>query len=279
MKKLIVTLLAMTLALASAYAQDMAKATETAKLANEALVNGDYDTAYTGFKEALSLASACGEEGEELVATCQNVLPSIVNAMARKAIRSKDYDMALSLLDQAVSLATEYGVDEEAVKAKELIPQAKMSKANDYLNDKKFAEAAALYREILEADATNGVVALRLGMALQSGGDLAGAEEAYKLAAENGQDVAANRQLGTMYLKKAASALKGKNYKEALVTAVKSAEVCATANAYKIAGTAANALGRKSEAIEYLSKYLEMSPSAGDAAQIQAAIDQLKTQK
>ena len=43
-----------------------------------------------------------------------------------------------------------------------------------------------------------------------------------------------------------------------------------------IAGTAANSLSKKAEAIEYLGKYLEASPNASDAAQIKAVIDALK---
>ena len=74
MKKIILTLAAVVLSAGLISAQDMSQATETAQTANEALVAKDYAKALEGFKQALSIAQACGEEGEELVGTCKTVI-------------------------------------------------------------------------------------------------------------------------------------------------------------------------------------------------------------
>jgi tetratricopeptide (TPR) repeat protein len=120
------------------------------------------------------------------------------------------------------------------------------------------------------------MAALRLGMALSQLGNSEAAITALKAAAANGQEANANKQLGSVLLKEASNFLRDKDYQKAFDAAVESAGYAESANAFKIAGTAANSLSKKAEAIEYLGKYLELSPDASDAAQIKAVIDALK---
>ena len=112
MKKIILTLAAVILSAGLISAQDMAQATETAQNANEALVAKDYAKALEGFKQALTLAQACGEEGEELVGTCKSVIPSIVLTIAKNVIKESKYDEGVAQLEEAIKVAEEYGNDE-----------------------------------------------------------------------------------------------------------------------------------------------------------------------
>ena len=98
------------------------------------------------------------------------------------------------------------------------------------------------------------------------------AEAAYLVAAQNGQEKNAYKQLSNLFVKKAAAVLKTKNYAEAIEFALKSNEYLENATAMKVAGTAASALQKNEEAIQYLEKYLELSPNAKDAAQMKYTI-------
>ena len=76
--------------------------------------------------------------------------------------------------------------------------------------------------------------------------------------------------------REAASKLKAKDFKGAVTAALKSNEYLESATAYKIAGTASNALKDIPAAEKYLSKYLELAPDAKDAEQIKAAVAALR---
>ena len=277
MKKIFVTLAALVLVAGAAFAQNMAEATEVAKIANEALAAEDYDTALNGFKEALAKAEACGEEGAELVATCKSIIPGIINASAKKDLKEKNYDGAVAKLQEAIAAANEYGTEDIAEKAAALIPQAYLSQGSDLLKAKDFAGSAAALKKALEIDPTNGSAALYLGMALASSGDVAGATEAYKTAAANGQEKSASKQLGNLYLKLASGALKNKDYKGAMEQAVEATKYAPdNATAYKIAGTAAAQQKQYKDAAKFFEEYLKADPTAKDAETINANIEAFK---
>ena len=272
MKKIILTLAAVILSAGLISAQDMAKATETAQTANEALVAKDYAKALEGFKEALTLAQACGEEGEELVGTCKSVIPSIVLTLAKNAIKDAKYDEGIAQLDEAIKVAEEYENDDVIGEAATLIPQVKKQKALALYNDKDYAAAAEAYKDILSADPEDGASALRLALALTNLDDKDGAIAAFKQAAEHGQAANANRQLANIYLKDAQQLLKDKKYKEAMAACEESNTFSESANAYKLLASAAAQLKDNSKAISSYEKYLELSPNASDAAGINTTI-------
>ena len=280
MKKIILTLAIIALSAGAAFAQDMSKATETAKVANEALQTGDKDIALQGFKEALSLAQACGDEGADLVATCKSVIPGIMVSKAKEQLKAGSIDDAIALLNESVSVAKEYEAADAEQDALQLIPQAYLQQGNNLLQAKDAAGAVAAYTKSVEADpdgtATKGMASLRLGMALAGTGKADEAIAAFEQASAQGQDKLATKQLSTLFLKKASASLKGKDLQGAIDAALKSTEYLESANAYKIAGTASNSLGNKADAVKYLSKYLELAPTAADAAQIKAAVEALK---
>lgn len=278
MKKFLVSIAALFAAAAMMSAQSMADATETAKLANESLGAGNYETALAGFQEALKMAEACGEEGLELVATCKDIIPKTVNAIAKQLLQEDKLDEAIAKLGETVAIAKEYGDDETAEKAEALIPQVYMKKAGNLLNAKDFAAAAETYAKVLELQPANGVAALRYGQCLENSGNGEEAVEAYKLAAANGQEKNANSQLGKFYLKRSVDALKSKKYADAVKDANASFELINNPQALQVAGQASQLSGKNAEAIKYFEQYLEAAPNAKNAGQIAYTIGALYQQ-
>ena len=278
MKKIFVSLAALFAAAAMMSAQSMADATETAKLANESLSAGEYQTALEGFKEALKMAEACGEDGLELVATCKDIIPKTLNAIAKDLLKDKNYDEALAKFAETVSVAREYGDDETAAKAEELIPQIYMQKGGSMLNAKDFAGAAEAYKKAVELDPDNGIARLRLGMALDGADRDDEAVEAYKAAAAAGQEKNANAQLGKLYLRRSVAGLKAKKYVDAVKDAVTSHEYVANPQALQVAGQASQLSGKNADAIKYFEQYLEAAPNAKNAGQIAYTVGALYQQ-
>ncbi len=278
MKKIFVSLAALFAAAAMMSAQSMADATETAKLANESLSAGEYQTALEGFKEALKMAEACGEDGLELVATCKDIIPKTLNAIAKDLLKDKNYDEALAKFAETVSVAREYGDDETAAKAEELIPQVYMQKGGSLLNAKDFAGAAEAYKKAVELDPDNGIARLRLGMALDGADRDDEAVEAYKAAAAAGQEKNANAQLGKLYLRRSVAGLKAKKYADAVKDAVTSHEYVANPQALQVAGQASQLSGKNADAIKYFEQYLEAAPNAKNAGQIAYTVGALYQQ-
>ena len=278
MKKIFVSLAALFAAAAMMSAQSMADATETAKLANESLSAGEYQTALEGFKEALKMAEACGEDGLELVATCKDIIPKTLNAIAKDLLKDKNYDEALAKFAETVAVAREYGDDETAAKAEELIPQVYMQKGGSMLNAKDFAGAAEAYKKAVELDPDNGIARLRLGMALDGADRDDEAVEAYKAAAAAGQEKNANAQLGKLYLRRSVAGLKAKKYADAVKDAVTSHEYVANPQALQVAGQASQLSGKNADAIKYFEQYLEAAPNAKNAGQIAYTVGALYQQ-
>ena len=268
MKKIFASIVLAALALGSMSAQDLAQITELYNTGAEALSSGDKPTALKAFEQAFEQATALGDEGKEVADNCKAVIPDLYLSIAKDLAKSSDYDGAVAGLKTAIEVAQKYadaGVEEQA---KTLIPQIIMQKGGALLNAKKYAEAAAAYKEVVDADPTNGTAALRLGMALNAAGKADEAKAALEQAAANGQEKAANKQLGNISLKEAAAALKAKKYADAVTAAVKSSEYVESPQAFQIAGQASQLAGKNNDAIKYFEKYLELSPNAKNATQI-----------
>jgi tetratricopeptide (TPR) repeat protein len=278
MKKLLVSIAALFAAAAMLSAQSMAEATETAQLANESLGAGNYETALAGFQEALKMAEACGDEGLELVATCKDIIPKTMNAIAKQLLQDDKLDEAIAKLGETVAVANEYGDEETAEKAQNLIPQVYMKKGGGQLNAKEFEAAAETYAKVLELQPANGVAALRYGMALENANKDAEAIEAYKLAAANGQEKNANSQLSKFYLKRSVENLKAKKYADAVNDANASFELVSNPQALQVAGQASQLGGKNTEAIKYFEQYLEAAPNAKNAGQIAYTVGALYQQ-
>ena len=244
------TMIALSVCVAAG-AQDLTQAGELYNSAAEALNSGNNAVALEGFQKALSMAEALGEEGAALATDCKNIIPKILLQLGKEAANAKDMDKAVELLGQAEKLASEYGMPEVANDAKELVPQIYMADANALLNEKKFAEAAAMYQKCVELNGENGVAWLRLGMCKANSGDTNGAVEAFAKASEFGQKAAADQQLGNIYLKAAVAAYKAKDQAATLENVLKANEYGNTkANIY--GGMAAFNLKKYDQAISLL---------------------------
>lgn len=279
MKKLILMAVAIVFGTAVMSAQDMSKATETYNAGAEALQIGSNETALKKFEEALALAEACGAEGADIVSNCKTIIPQIQLSVAKDLYNAKDFAAALAQVDVAIAAAEKYENADVAAEAKELKPQIWMQEGNAALNKKEFAVAVEKYQLVAAADTANGQAFLRLGQALNASGKVAEAEAAFTSAAAKGQQKAANKQLSNMYVKLASADLKAKKYDGAIANALKANEFESNATAMKIAGTAASSAKKTDLAIEYLKKYLELSPKAKDANQMYYTIGALAQTK
>lgn len=278
MKKIIATIAAICLAAGFAGAQDLAAVTELFNNAANALNDGEKTAAFDQFNNVLKLADALGEEGNEIVGNCKSVLPKIVVSIAKDLVKDSDYDGAVAKLNEAIELAKNYNAEEALADAEELLPQVLKQKGADLLKDKDYAGAAELFKSILAENPSDANSALRLGQALNALGKSDEAIAAFETAAANGQDAVASKQIGNIYLKKAAAALKAKNYADAVADAVKTTEYGDNAQAWQIAGQASQLAGKNADAIKYFEKYLEVSPDAKNAGQIAYTIGALYQQ-
>ena len=255
-----------------AAAQDINSVTETYNNGAMELEMGNKEAALGYFQAALTAAEALGEEGTQIVENCKSTIPVLMESIAKDFIKAEQYDAAIDMLNKTIEVSNTLGNAAQADECKTLIYQTLMAKGNGLINSKDFAGAIEVYNQIMAADPTNAMASLRLGMAYGATGNTEAAEAAYLVAAQNGQEKNAYKQLSNLFVKKAAAVLKGKNYNDALTFALKSAEYLQNATAMKVAGTAASALKKNEEAIQYLEKYLELSPNAKDAAQMKYTI-------
>lgn len=268
MRKIIATIAAIALATGFAAAQDLASVTELFNTAATSLNDGNKSAALEQFNNALTQATALGEEGNEIVANCKDILPKIVVSIAKDLVKDSELDGAIGKLGEAIELAKNYNAAEALADAQELLPQVKKQKGANLLKDKDYAGAAEVFKGIVAEDPTDGVSSLRLGQALNALGQADEAIAAFEAAAANGQEANANKQIGNVYLKKAAAALKAKKYADAVDAAVKTTEYADNAQAWQIAGQASQLAGKSNDAIKYFEKYLEASPNAKNAGQI-----------
>ena len=263
---------AVVMAAGIASAQDINSVTETYNNGAMELEMGNKEAALGYFQAALTAAEALGEEGMQIADNCKSTIPVLMESIAKDYIKAQMYDAAIEQLNKTIEVCNTLGNAAQADECKTLIYQTLMAKGNDLINAKDYAAAIEVYNQIMAADPTNAMASLRLGMAYGATGNTEAAEAAYLVAAQNGQEKNAYKQLSNLFVKKAAAVLKTKNYEEAIEFALKSNEYLENATAMKVAGTAASALQKNEDAIVYLEKYLELSPNAKDAAQMKYTI-------
>lgn len=268
MKKIVMLFAAAAMTVSVAFAQDINAVTEMYNNGAMELEMGNKESALNYFQSAITEAEALGEAGVEIIANCQMMIPAVMISLANDFIEADNLDAAMEWLAKAEEAANTYGDTDNAAKANEKKEQVLMKKAAELLKAKDYANAIVVYEQIMAADPTNGRAALQMGQAYNASGDQVKAEEAFNIAAANGQEKQAFKQLSNLYVKKASASLKAKNTQEAYDFAIKSNEYLENANAYKIAGQCAMALGKAAEGLPLLEKYLELSPNAKDANQM-----------
>lgn len=271
-----------------AFAQDLQKATELAQKANDSLANGNASEALTDFTAALENAIACTEEGAaELVASCRTGIAVANTNLANRLIEDGQLEDAISKLATALEYAKAAENEETITKIETKTTQLHLAiannKGNEARKEKDPATKAALNNEalahldaVLEKDDQNAKAYLQKGQVLNALGKKAEAVESIMKARDLGMEDAANKQLANIFVKEASVKLKAKDIQGAIDAATKSLEYMETANAYKIIGTACNALKDLQGAYDNLSKYLELAPEAKDAAKMAEAIAAIK---
>lgn len=262
------TIAAVIMAAGIASAQDINAVIEIFNNAGMELDMGNKEAALGYYQNALAEAENLGEAGFDIAENCKTMIPALMVAIAKDLIETSDYDGAHGMLLKAAETANLYGNTDKAAEAEALTGQVLMAKANSLLKAKDYVGAIDIYNQVLAADPTNGNAALYLGQAYMATGDNDKAEEFLLTAAANGKEKAAKKQLSNVYVKRAAAALKAKDMQGAFDFAVKSNEYLENANATKIAGQTAAALGKSDVALPYLEKYVELAPNAKDANQM-----------
>ena len=268
MKKIVMLFAAAAMTVSVAFAQDINAVTETYNNGAMELEMGNKESAIGYFQTAITEAEALGEAGVEIITNCQMMIPAVMISLANDFIEAEDFDTAMDWLTKAEEAAKLYGDVEKAADAAAKKNQVLMKQAADLLKAKDYANAIVVYEQIMAIDPTNGRAALQMGQAYNASGNQEKAEEAFNIAAANGQEKQANKQLSNLYIKKASAALKAKKTQEAYDFAVKSNEYLENANAYKIAGQCSMTLGKTAEGLPLLEKYVELSPNAKDANQM-----------
>lgn len=270
MKKFLLFVAAAVMSAATVSAQDLAQATETYNNGAMELQMGNTAVALEHFQSALQMSESLGEEATDLVNNCKKAICSTSLSIAKDLYNSKDFDGAIEAFGKAKEYAETYGEPEIATEAGELISQTWKLKYNtdakEAMKAKDFATAAENFKKVLEIEPDNGNAALQLGQAYMKGGKFDEAIEALGVAKANGQEANATKLISQIYLMKSQSALKSKNYQAVIDNALKSNEESENANAYKLAASAAQKLGKNNDCIGYYEKYLELSPKAKDAS-------------
>ncbi|MCI2081966.1 MAG: tetratricopeptide repeat protein [Bacteroidales bacterium] len=268
MKKILLVVSVLFLAVGFTFAQDLESATNLYNEAATALNEGKDSLALATFQDAQTKAEALGDEGAQIVANCKGIIPKIYLSMAKTAAKNNDNNTAISLLKTSSEMAKANADSVTFEEADDLIPQLMLQNANILLNKHQFSEAADLYRQVCEIQPGNGVAMLRYGMAENASGDIDGAIETLKKAQELGEEANAKKQLSNIYLKKSAEALKTKDFSGALESAQQSVSYLDNATAEKIIGMTALATKKYDTAIAGFESYIAQSPDAKDLNQI-----------
>ena len=278
MKRIFLLFAAAVMAAGVASAQDINKAIEAANSGNEAFQMGEYALAIDAFKNSLTIAEGLGEEGAEHANTCKTAICNIYLAHAKNLIKSSDYAGALAKLEETITVAEGYAAAETVAEAQKLIPNVYMAQGNAAMKAKDMPTAITAYSKVVEIDPANGDAYLLLGRAYATAGNIEEAVKAYETAAANGEEASAKKQLSTLFLKNAQACLKKQDFNGVIENANKANSYLENANAYKLAASAAQKLGKNAQCIEYYEKYLAVKPDAKDAAGVTFTIAALYQQ-
>ena len=272
MKRLFVAIAALALAAGIASAQDYNAAVEAFNMGAQTLESNKAE-ALSQFKNALAQFEACEEaEAAEMVAKCKEIIPQTILSIAKEQINEAQYDEAVETLKEAASVAEGYGIENIAAEAKDLIPNAWSRKGAALLKAKDYAAAAAAFKSVVDLTPEDGQSQLLYGQALMQAGDNDAAIAALEAAAANGKAEQANKLLSNAYLKNGQALLKANKAAEAIEALEKANTFVENANAYKLIASANTKLGKSKAAIEAYKKYLEVDPSAKDAADVMFTI-------
>lgn len=276
MKRVFSLIAALGLAAVAAWAQDYNAAMEVYNNAATAENKADQ---IAGFREAMGLFAACeDEDAPAQVAKCQEHIVNLSFGIVNDDLKAKAYNEALTALEAANAAAAEFGQDvAERSRNLEGSIYNGLAQANYKSNPALAVEYAQKVIDIEEAKAAT---YLFLGMAKVQLKETDAAIEALEKASEMGMAAQAAKPLSNQYTAKLQAAYKAGKFAEAVEYANKAIEYNpGNAGAYKLRGNAYFNQNKPEEAIQDLEKYLEINPSAKDAAQVKNSITQIKAAK
>ena len=277
MKKFVFFVCALFAAATISFAQDVNEATDLFNAAVEYLNLGDKTSALENFQKAYDIAKECGEAGQALVDQCESTIPQLALMVAKDYVKAGDYATAVVKAQEASAIAAAMNAD--ASEAEALIPNIYMQQGNVLLKAKDYEGAIKAYSANVALNPANGKAYVNMAAAYDRLGQADKAEENYLLAAANGQEKAANKALGNIYLKKALAANKAKSYDQAIELANKSISFNETSKAHYIIGLAAQNSNKIALAISSFEKYLELDPTAANAQDVRTVVEALKKAK
>ena len=277
MKKFVFSVCALFAAATISFAQDVNEATDLFNAAVEYLNLGDKTSALENFQKAYDIAKECGEAGQALVDQCESTIPQLALMVAKDYVKAGDYATAVVKAQEASAVAAAMNAD--ASEAEALIPNIYMQQGNVLLKAKDYEGAIKAYSANVALNPANGKAYVNMAAAYDRLGQADKAEENYLLAAANGQEKAANKALGNIYLKKALAANKAKSYDQAIELANKSISFNETSKAHYIIGLAAQNNNKIALAISSFEKYLELDPTAANAQDVRTVVEALKKAK
>ena len=279
MKKFVYSVCALFAAATISFAQDVNEATDLFNAAVEYLNLGDKASALENFQKAYNIAKECGEAGQALVDQCESTIPQLALMLAKDYVKAGDYATAVAKAKEASAIAASMNADSVVAEADALVPNIYMQQGNVLIKAKDYEGAIVAYTNTLALNPTNGKAYINMAAAYDKLGQTDKAEETYLLAAANGQEKAANRALGNIYLKKALAANKAKQFSQAIELAKKSNSFNESSKAYYIIGLAAQNSNKLDEAIAAFEKYLELEPSAANSQDVRTVVEGLKKAK
>ena len=279
MKKFVYSICALFAAATISFAQDVNEATDLFNAAVEYLNLGDKASALENFQKAYDIAKECGEAGQALVDQCESTIPQLALMVAKDYVKAGDYATAVAKAKEASAIAASMNADSVVAEADALVPNIYMQQGNVLIKAKDYEGAIVAYTNTLALNPTNGKAYINMAAAYDKLGQTDKAEETYLLAAANGQEKAANRALGNIYLKKALAANKAKQFSQAIELAKKSNSFNENSKAYYIIGLAAQNSNKLDEAIAAFEKYLELEPSAANSQDVRTVVEGLKKAK
>ena len=279
MKKFITSACVLFVAATLSFAQDVNEATDYFNAAVEYLNLGDKASALENFQKAYNISKECGEAGQALVDQCESTIPQLALMVAKDYVKAGDYATAVAKAKEASAIAASMNADSVVAEADALVPNIYMQQGNVLIKAKDYEGAIVAYTNTLALNPTNGKAYINMAAAYDKLGQTDKAEETYLLAAANGQEKAANRALGNIYLKKALAANKAKQFSQAIELAKKSNSFNENSKAYYIIGLAAQNSNKLDEAIAAFEKYLELEPSAANSQDVRTVVEGLKKVK
>lgn len=267
MKKSFLIVLLTLLFVPATFAQDLESVTNLYNSGAVALNEGKKIEALKIFEDALSQAQTLGAEGMDIAMNCQGAIPTLYMSIGKEYGEKRDLTNAIKYLDLGIAKATEFQDEASIEEIKAIYPPLYMQEGSSKLNERKYPEAIACYKKVLEYNPNFAMAYLRMGMAASAIGDEATTVSSYEKAMELGQKNEASKRLSTYYLKKSVALLKAKKMTDAIAYAQKSAATMENAQAYNVCGKAALATKDNALATESFEKYLSLSPNAKDKSQ------------